>query len=98
MSPASKRMSPGAAEEIPTLSPADAGRRMTLAEFGPALAAEGYRFELDRGVVVVDVPKYQHEQVLSRIRSRIYRFDDEHPGRIALIAASNGCKLVIPGV
>ena len=51
------------------ITPADHGRRMTLADFEHAEVQEGKRYELGRGVVVVaDVPNPPHLGMVTAVK------------------------------
>jgi Uma2 family endonuclease len=78
------------------LTPADHGRRMTLAEFEHAEAQEGKLYELGRGVVVVtDVPNPPHLAQVDAIREQLSRDRAAHPGRIAVMGGGAECKILL---
>ena len=80
------------------VGPADHGQPMSLDDFEHAEAAEGYRYELARGVVVVtDVPKPKHLRILHAIRKQIGAHDLAHPGTIHMIAGGGECKVLVDG-
>jgi Uma2 family endonuclease len=79
------------------LTPADHGRRMSLADFEHAEVQEGKLYELGRGVVVVsDVPNPPHFAQLNAIRKQLVLYDATHPGRIAMIGGGAECKILVP--
>ncbi len=78
------------------VGPADAGRRMSLAEFDKAQGQEGYLYELNKGVIVVsDVPSPPHLEQLLEIRRQLARCDLLHPGLMHAIAGGGECKILI---
>ncbi len=59
-------------ETATKLSPHDHNRRMTLEEFDHAEAAEGYLFELGRGIInVSDVPGKKHFKIVNHLRNHL---------------------------
>ena len=79
-----------------TLTPADHGRRMALADFDRAEAGPGPVFELGRGVVVmVDVPDRRHLAQVTALRRIIHAYDAAHPGQIHTIASGSECKVLL---
>jgi Uma2 family endonuclease len=69
---------------------------MSLEEFEPAEAQEGYLYELGRGVIVVtDVPKRRHTAQLFAITCQFHGYHAAHPGRIVLIATGSECKILL---
>lgn len=55
-----------------TIGPQHHGKRMSLARFAHAGAEPGYRYELERGeIVVVDVPGIPHGRVVRFLRKRL---------------------------
>ena len=78
------------------LTPADHGRRMTLAEFEHAEVEEGHLYELGRGVIVVsDVPNPPHLRQVNAIRRQFAAYDLAHPGRIDTLASGGECKILV---
>jgi Uma2 family endonuclease len=78
------------------ISPADNGRRLSLAEFENADAKEGFRYELARGVVVVsDIPNPPHFAQYNAIRRQLGSYDLSHPGRIHSIGGGGECKILL---
>jgi hypothetical protein len=78
------------------VGPADHGWPMSLADFYEAEVAEGYRYELSRGVIdVSDIPDVRHLLVLNELRSQLCVYRMRHPGRIHSIAGASECKLPI---
>src|SRR5581483_8351716 len=77
------------------ITPADHGRRMSLADFEFAEVQEGYTYELGRGVIVVsEVPNLPHFLQVNAIRYQLSSYEVTHPGRIFAIAAGRDCKLL----
>jgi Putative restriction endonuclease len=82
--------------DVITLSRADHGRRMRLADFDRAEAVPGPVFELGRGVVVVvDVPNYRHLAQVTALRRILHAYDAAHPGQVHAIASGSECKLLL---
>ena len=78
------------------LSPADHGRRMSLAAFDTAHAPEGRRYELSRGTVVVtEVPNRSHGGVVCEIRELFYAHEAKHPGTVRMVLGFSECKLSV---
>jgi Uma2 family endonuclease len=83
-------------QSITKIGPKDHGRRMSLAEFEPAHAQEGYLYELSRGVVIVmDVPGIAHMLQVGEAREQLVRYRLEHTKKIFAIAAGNECKILL---
>ena len=81
------------------IGPQDHGRRMALDEFDHAEAAEGYLYELSRGVVtVVDVPRPSHLAQIDAIQCQLAAHRLVHPGRIYAVAAGSDCKILVQGL
>jgi len=68
---------------------------MTLDEFEHAEAAEGYLYELSRGLTVVDVPDPMHGLMTDEIRSQLYAYRSAHRDVIRFIAAGSDCKILL---
>jgi Uma2 family endonuclease len=78
------------------IGPADAGRRMSLAEFDLAEGQGGYLYELGRGeIVVMNVPNPAHLAQQQAIRDQLVLFKAARPGRIHTVAEGGGCKILI---
>lgn len=78
------------------LTPADHGRRMSLADFEHA-DGDGRLYELSRGVVTfMDVPNRRHFRPLDNLREEVSAYRRAHPGRIHAILGGLDCKLVVP--
>src|SRR5262245_17437405 len=78
------------------IGPADNGQRMSLADFEHAEVEEGYLYELGRGVIVVsDVPKPAHLELVNEIRRQLVAYDLANPGMIHAIAGGAECKLLV---
>jgi hypothetical protein len=79
-----------------TISPADHGRLMSLADFAHAKVREGYRHELGRGVIIVtDVPESSHLAQLHALRLQLGAHDSAHLGRIFAIGGAGECKIPV---
>jgi Uma2 family endonuclease len=80
------------------IGPADHGRPMTLDEFGAADFAEGWHYDLARGVVqVTEVPDVAHAQIVDRIGDLFASYERDHPGVIVLTSGGGECRLRLPG-
>ena len=78
------------------VGPGDHGRRMSLDDFDRAEGREGYRYELNKGVIeVTDVPHPKHLAQLQEIRDQLVGYKLKHPGLIHSISGSNEAKLLI---
>ncbi len=78
------------------ISPADHGRRMSLADFEHAEVQEGRLYELGRGVIVVsDVPNPRHLAQVMAIRRQLFVFDVAHPNLIRAVLAGSECKVLL---
>lgn len=76
------------------LSPADHGRRMSLADFEHA-DGDGRLYELSRGVVTfMAVPNRRHFRPLNSLKEHIYDYHRSHPGRIHAIMTGAECELI----
>jgi Uma2 family endonuclease len=81
------------------ISPADHGRRMSLAEFEHAEAREGRLYELSRGVITaIDVPNVRHFKLVDAVRCQYFNYQRLRPDGIYAIASGSECKLVIEGL
>jgi Uma2 family endonuclease len=77
-------VTPHTAEKTPTprlcLTPADAGRPLSLEEFENATGQEGYRYELIRGRLVVSpVANLSHEDIVEWIVETLRAYARAHP-------------------
>jgi Uma2 family endonuclease len=80
------------------ITPADHGRRMSLAEFEHAEAQEGQLYELGKGeVIVVDVPNDPHGAQIDALREQLYGYRVSHRGIVQRIYTGAECKVVITG-
>ena len=80
----------------PKLTPADHGRRMSLADFENAQVQEGYRYELSRGVIVVcEIPNPCEGIILDAVRQQFAIYRPTQPGVIKMIASAAGCKILL---
>ena len=62
------------------IGPAESGRRMSISELQEAEVEEGYRYELERGVLeVTEVPSDPHGVVVANLFDAISRYRREHP-------------------
>lgn len=78
------------------VGPLDQGRRMSLEEFDHAEGEEGHLYELSRGVItVVDVPGTKHLAQVNEIRRQFAAYDLANAGKIAVIAGSGECKILL---
>jgi Uma2 family endonuclease len=81
---------------VTRVGPEDHGRRMSLDEFEFAEGAEGYLYELSRGVVtVIDVPKFRHLRQVMAIRKQLHAYEVENPAKIDTIASGSECKILL---
>jgi Uma2 family endonuclease len=83
---------------IARIGPEMDGMPMSLAEFAQAEVDEGYLYELERGVVVVDGPRLPHSVVVRRLRRAIEFHDAAHPGRVVHVAGGNDSVMRLPGM
>ena len=83
------------AETLLKVGPRDQGKRMSLEEFECAEGAEGYKYELSRGVVMVDVPDPKHEYQVDAVNGQLYPYRVSHPNVIRLISQGSGCKILL---
>jgi Uma2 family endonuclease len=78
------------------VGPADHGRRMSLDEFYEAEVAEGYRYELSRGVIdVSDIPGVAHFLALQALMSQLCAYKVAHREVIHAIGGAGECKMPI---
>jgi Uma2 family endonuclease len=78
------------------ISPADHGRRMSLADFDHAEVQEGHRYELGRGVIIVSgVPNPPHFAQFFVIRQQLGDYTSANPGRINNIGGGGECKTLL---
>ncbi|HEY4313376.1 MAG TPA: Uma2 family endonuclease [Pirellulales bacterium] len=78
------------------LSPADHGRRMSLAEFENAISENGTLYELNRGVIeMINVPGRRHFALVNAVRRQLAGYDVANPGAIYGIASGSDCKILI---
>ena len=81
------------------IGPADHGRRLKLDEFIEAEFAEGWVYELARGVVeVTEVPGPWHGRIVDRLARMFIHYDEQHPGRINYRAGGAECRMRLPGM
>jgi Uma2 family endonuclease len=78
------------------ISPADAGRRMSLDEFEHAEGVPGSLYELSRGVIsVMDVPSIPHALQIDALREQVSEYRRKHPGKIFAVLGSMDCKVLL---
>ena len=78
------------------IGPEDAGRAMSLEEFDRAMGREGYRYELNKGVIeVTDVPDPSHFAQIQEIRDSLAAHRLAHPGSIHSVTGSNDSKILL---
>jgi hypothetical protein len=78
------------------VGPEDHGRRMSLDRFDRAIAREGYRYELNKGVVEVsDVPDPRHLAQLQALRNQLIVYQEAHPEIVHSITGSNESKVLL---
>jgi Uma2 family endonuclease len=76
---------------------ADHGRTMTLEEFREVEEADGYRYELARGVLEVsEVPNDPHGVVVCNLYRAVTRFEDKHPGVVLRYGGGNEFRFWLP--
>lgn len=81
---------------ITKLTPKLHGRRMSLAQFEPAISEDGRIYELSRGVVIcMDVPAVRHMLQVDASRYQLDLYRKEMQGRIFSIAEGSGCKVLL---
>ncbi len=79
------------------IGPADHGRAMTLDEFMEAEEADGYRYELARGVLeVTEVPNDPHGDVVSNLFDAMARYRRDHPGVIRRYGGGSEFRFWLP--
>jgi Uma2 family endonuclease len=62
------------------LTPADQGKRLSLAEFESADSQEGYRYELIHGRLEVSpIPNLPHDRLLDWLRDALKAYAVQHP-------------------
>jgi Uma2 family endonuclease len=78
------------------ITPADNGRRLSLADFELAEVQEGKLYELGRGVIIAsDLSKPAHIRQFLAIRRQMTRFEEKHPNLIYAILGGAECKLFV---
>jgi Uma2 family endonuclease len=78
------------------ITPADHGRRMSLAEFEDAETQEGFIYELSRGVIVVsEVPNPWHGGMFTQITFQLGAYGFSHPGFIKMLVSGSDCKILL---
>src|SRR5690242_10585683 len=79
-----------------TVGPRDHGKRMPLESFEHAHGAEGYKYELCRGIVAVEAPKAEHAIQIDAVNRQLYAYRGIDRSMIRLISMGSGCKLLLP--
>ena len=78
------------------IGPADHGRRMSLNEFDKAIGAEGYSYELNKGVIEVsDVPHIRYGRQLQELRDQLTVYRVSNPGLIDHMGGGSDAKLLV---
>jgi Uma2 family endonuclease len=79
------------------IGPADNGRMMTIAELQDAEVDEGYRYELNRGVLqVTEVPNDPHGVVVANLFDAISRYRRDHRGFIHRYGGGSEFRFWLP--
>ena len=79
------------------IGPAQRGQRLSLAEFQEAEWRPGYLYELARGILVVtNVPKGKHWQVVDNTHELLSTHRRNHPGLIQRIGHGSDTRYVSP--
>jgi Uma2 family endonuclease len=87
------------ASEVTTrIGPEMHGMKISLEEFAPAETEEGYIYELEKGIIVVDVPRLPHSVVVRRIKKALERYDESNPGSIVHLAGGIDSVIRLPGM
>jgi Uma2 family endonuclease len=78
------------------IGPADHGRRMSLADFDIVDGQEGYRYELNKGVIeVTNIPHRRHFVQLVAIRNQLIVYQESSPGIIQAVGEGSDTKVLI---
>jgi Uma2 family endonuclease len=78
-----------------SLTPADAGRDMSLEEFEHADGQDGWSYELiDGRIEVSPTPELPHDSILFWLNRRFLKYSEVHPEVVNYI--SNGSRVYIP--
>ncbi len=81
---------------VTKLTPKHHGRRMSLAEFEPAVSEDGRLYELGRGVVIyMDVPNIRHMLQVDATRVQLDAYRQVAPERVYSIAEGSSCKILL---
>lgn len=79
------------------IGPTNRGQHLTLPEFQEAEWRAGYLYELARGVLVVtNVPKGRHAQVVDNTHEAFSTYRRTHPGLIRRIGRGSDVRYVSP--
>ena len=80
-----------------TIGPADHGRAMSYDDFIAAERAEGWLYELSRGIVdVTEVPGLPHGMIVDRVTTLFVMYRASHPGIIHYRAGGGECRIRLP--
>jgi len=78
------------------IGPADHGRRMSLDDFDRAIAAEGWIYELGKGVIEVsEVPRLIHGKQVQELRNQLVAYQLSHPEVLNYLSGGSDAKLLI---
>lgn len=78
------------------IGPEDHGRRMSLDDFDRAIAREGIRYELGKGVIEVsEVPSLEHGKQVQELRNQLVAYQLATPDVIDFLATGSEAKLLI---
>ena len=78
------------------IGPADHGRHMSLDVFNKAIGAEGYSYELNKGVIEVsDVPHIRDGRQLLEVRLQLSVYQAAHPDVIDYMGGGSDAKLLV---
>lgn len=81
------------------IGPPDHGRSMTLDEFLDAEQAEGYLYELARGVLeVTRVPNDPHGLIEWFLFGRLRDYERDHPGVFFRVGGGSSTQILLPGL
>jgi Uma2 family endonuclease len=80
------------------IGPEDHGRRMSLDDFDHAIARDGHRFELNKGIVEMsEVPGSEHLAQVEELKEQLYAYKLAKRGVIHTVASSNEAKILVSG-
>jgi Uma2 family endonuclease len=82
----------------PRLGPADRGRALALDAYLEAETADGYRYELARGVLeVVQIPDEAHGLIVWLLLGLIRDYERANPGRLLRAGGGAEFRVTLPG-